>query len=86
MQSLVIYDKKGNEVDKWISSCEEGKDKYTVNLDPGDYILTETIAPNGYATSESIEFTIDKNGRASTSLDMKDDPIDVCILKNSKGD
>lgn len=83
--TLVIYNEKGVEVERWISSCEDGKDTYVVDLDPGKYTLTEIIAPNGYATSESIEFEILEDGSVNTSLDMKDAPINVCILKTAKG-
>ncbi len=80
---LVIRDSEGNEVDTWTSTCEDGKDKHLVDLDPGNYTLTEDLTPTGYATAETIEFTIDENGKASTTLDMKDAPIEVCINKVS---
>lgn len=88
---LTVTDSNGNVVDKWISECvkdetgDKSKETHILNLEPGNYTLTESMAPVGYATAESIKFTIDEDGRASTSLDMKDDPIDVCILKTAKG-
>lgn len=81
---LVIYDRDQNIVDEWTSSCVNGQETHPISLKAGEYTLVETIAPSGYATSESIQFTIDQNGKASTSLDMKDAPIEVCILKTSK--
>lgn len=81
---LEVKDNNGNIVDSWTSSCIEGKDTYQLNLEPGTYTLTETITPKGYATSETIEFTIDSNGKVNKSLNMKDAPIEVCFLKTSK--
>ena len=80
---LVITDKDNKIVDEWTSSCVEGEDTHQIGLQAGTYTLTETIAPSGYATSESIEFTIDENGKSNKSLEMKDAPIEVCILKTT---
>ncbi len=80
---LVIRDSQNSEVDTWTSTCEEGKDKHLVDLNPGTYTLTEDLTPAGYATAEAITFTVDENGKASTSLDMKDAPIEVCLNKVS---
>ena len=80
---LTVKDANGKVVDEWTSSCEFGKDSHELELEPGKYTLVEETATDGYATAESIEFTIDENGRASTSLDMKDAPIEVCLQKVS---
>jgi len=81
---LVVKNSTGKIVDEWTSSCVEGKDTYQLNLDPGNYILEETLAPVGYATAETIEFTVNNDGSVNKNLNMKDAPINVCILK--KGD
>lgn len=81
---LVIRDENGDVVDEWTSSCDVGSDSHEVALDPGTYTLTEEITPEGYATAETITFTIDNQGKVDTSLDMKDAPIEACILKTSE--
>lgn len=87
---LVVKDKNGTVVDEWTSVCQKdsqgniiGNDPHQIPSTPGEYTLTETITPSGYATAETIEFTIDANGNVNKSLDMKDDPIEVCLRKVS---
>lgn len=60
--------KQGNTViDEWTSTNEPHK---IYNLVFGtEYTLTETISPNGYATTESITFTYDKDGQTVTMYD-----------------
>lgn len=60
--------KQGNTViDKWTSTKEPHK---IYNLVFGtEYTLTETISPNGYATTESITFTYEKDGQVVTMYD-----------------
>ena len=87
---LVVKDKNGTVVDEWTSVCQKdsqgniiGNDPHQIPSTPGEYTLTETITPSGYATAETIEFTIDADGNVNKSLDMKDDPIEVCLRKVS---
>ncbi len=82
---LVVRDKDNKVVNEWISSCENGKDTQQISLDPGTYTLTEDLTPKGYATAETITFTVDANGKVDKSLEMKDAPINVCINKVTKG-
>ena len=57
---LVIKDKNGKEIDKWVSTTEP---HYIEGLEPGEYTLTEIVAPNGYVLSkESITFTVKNDG------------------------
>lgn len=88
---LTIKESNGSVVDEWISSCKKdsqgnviGNDPHEIPVKPGKYTLTETITPSGYATAETIEFTINENGEVDKVLDMKDAPIEVCIKKVSK--
>ena len=88
---LTIKDSNGSVVDEWISSCKKdsqgnviGNDPHEIPVKPGKYTLTETITPSGYATAETIEFTINEKGEVDKVLDMKDAPIEVCIKKVSK--
>ena len=60
--------KQGNDViDKWTSTNKPHK-IYNLVFDT-EYTLTETISPNGYATTESITFTYEKDGQAVTMYD-----------------
>lgn len=57
---LQVKDADGNIIDEWIS----GKEPHMIkNLYCGhDYILTETIAPEGYSIAQSINFTVEETG------------------------
>lgn len=58
--TLVIKDKDGNVIDEWVSTDEP---YYIEGLKPGEYTLSEKIAPNGYILSEeTITFTVKENG------------------------
>jgi hypothetical protein len=65
---LVIKDKDGTEIDRWISTNEP---HYVEKMPAGDYTLTEIIAPNGYKVAESIDFTVLPTGEIQTVV-MKD--------------
>ena len=67
-------------VTSWVTTSED----HLIFLDDGNYTLTETITPNGYATAESIDFTV-TNGKVinDVSLNMKDKRLNVCIAKKS---
>lgn len=67
---------------------------YELLLKPGMYILTETIAPRGYALAqEAVKFEIKDNGEISITVDetkgavdgntliMKDAPLDIQVSK-----
>lgn len=65
---LVIKDKDGTEIDRWISTNEP---HYVEKMAAGDYTLTEITAPNGYKVAESIDFTVLPTGEMQTVV-MKD--------------
>ena len=65
---LVIKDKDGTEIDRWISTDEP---HYVEKMPAGDYTLTEITAPNGYKVAESIDFTVLPTGEMQTVV-MKD--------------
>lgn len=74
--------KQGNDViDKWTSTKEPHK---IYNLVFGtEYTLTETISPDGYATTESITFTYLEDGQI---VQMKDDTTKYqFVKKDNKG-
>lgn len=66
---LEIRDKDGNLVDKWTST-----DKMHVidAIAPGEYVLKETIAPDGYLVANEIRFTVKETGEVQQVV-MKDE-------------
>ena len=79
---LEITDENGNVIEKWTS----GKKPYIVEgkLVAGNtYKFTETRPADGYATAESIKFTVSDTGEVQ-KVRMKDDTIKVEILKTDK--
>lgn len=79
---LELIDENGNLIEKWTSSetshLIEGK------LVAGKtYTLAETKPVDGYATAESINFTVSDTGEIQKVI-MKDDTIKVEILKVDK--
>ena len=67
---LEIHDADGNLIDEWIST---DKPHYVEKLPAGDYTLTETLAPDGYAVAETVPFTVTAIGDIQ-SVVMKDAP------------
>lgn len=58
--TLTITDKDGKTVvEPWNTKAGENKE---VSLVPGTYTLTETTAPDGFAKTESITFTVKEDG------------------------
>ena len=53
--TLIVKDAEGNEIDRWVS----GTTPHYIELDTGDYTLTEVQAPIGYDLSyEVVKFTV----------------------------
>ena len=67
---LEICDSSGNLVEEWISGEQP---HYIEKLPAGDYTLTETLAPDGYAVAETVPFTVTATGDIQ-SVVMKDAP------------
>ena len=74
---LVIKDKDGTEIDRWISTDAP---HYMEKLPAGEYTLTEVTAPDGYAIAERVEFEVLPTGEVQT-FEMFDDTIKVKISK-----
>ena len=74
---LTITDKDGKKIDRWVST---DKPHYIEKLPAGDYTLTEVKAPDGYAFSESVPFTVLPTGEVQR-FEMRDDVIKVEISK-----
>ena len=76
--TLVIKNSKGEVVKTWVSSNEP---EMIENLPAGKYILSETIAPDGYALStEIIEFEVKLDGSVD-KVTMENKPIEFKISK-----
>jgi len=82
--TLKITNSKGQTIKTWVSK----ETAEIVQLDAGEYTLTEETAPNGYVVAESIQFTVDKNGKVTVNgtdaggiIIMKDDTTKVSISK-----
>ena len=77
--TLVIKDASGNEIARWISTSEP---RY-IELEPGEYILTEIEAPNGYDLSyEVVRFTVDSEGNTTGDVVMYNSKTPVTADKN----
>ncbi|MGN1225241.1 MAG: collagen binding domain-containing protein, partial [Ruminococcus sp.] len=82
--TLKITNSKGKTIKTWVSK----ETAEIVQLDAGEYTLTEETAPNGYIVAESIQFTVDKDGKVTVNgedaggkIVMKDDTTKVSISK-----
>lgn len=77
--TLVLKDSDGKVVEKWISSTEPHVVK---GLKAGaTYTLEETIAPDGYALTSSVKFTINDEGKVDEPVIMKNEQITVKFYK-----
>jgi len=82
--TLVIKDKNGKEVEKWVSTTEP---HYIEGLEPGEYTLTETIAPSGYVLStETIKFTLKEDGSIKNVVMYNEKETITTKVKISKQD
>ena len=73
---LSIMDSDGKEIEHWTSTDEPHK----LNLAAGVYTLTETHAPDKYATADSLRFEVTSENTIQKVV-MKDSPIQVEISK-----
>ena len=80
---LVLKDKNGKVVDSWESQTTPHVIK---NLKPGEYSLTETIAPIGYKkTDTTVKFVVNEDGKVDYPVVMLNEPIKTGV-KLSKTD
>jgi hypothetical protein len=71
--TLVVTDASGKQIDKWVSTSEPHYIKK--ELTPGEYTLTEVIAPKGYILStEKVTFVVNKDGSVNGDIVMKNAP------------
>lgn len=77
---IIIRDGNGSIIDEFISGDEPHE---ITGLEPGgDYILSEVYAPDGYAYSEEIYFTVNQDGTVDTVI-MTDKPTRLIFSKQS---
>lgn len=69
---LTVSDSSNNIIDSWTSTTEAHIIKGLISGET--YTLTEEIAPNGYATTSSVTFTVKDDGTVNKVV-MKDDTI-----------
>ena len=80
--SLQIQNKDTGE----IISIDSSKDGQKVNLEYGNYSLTEITAPDGYKIANPIEFVVTKDGKVKINdkvvneVIMKDQPIGKLVI------
>lgn len=74
---LKLVDERGNLVEEWTST----ETPHEIELEPGKYSLTETIAPNGYTLSlETVTFTVNSDGTTEPkNIVMQNKYIEVPI-------
>ena len=78
--TLVIKNSKGEVVEEWVST---NKAHEFDSLEVGTYTLTETIAPEGYElSSETISFTVKKDGKIVTKVMYNTPKIEEEIINN----
>jgi hypothetical protein len=72
--TLVVKDSFGNVIDEWVS--ESTPHYITKELTPGEYTLSETIAPKGYVLSTStVTFTVKSDGTVDGTVVMYNAPM-----------
>lgn len=76
---LELIDESGNIIERWTST--EKPHVIIAKLIAGkSYTLKETYAPDGYAYSEEVKFTVSRDGSID-KVEMKDKPTHVEITK-----
>lgn len=73
----------GKVVAEWTSGSEAYKIAGTLFKAGMEYVLTETIAPDGYEVTEKIIFKIDRNGTLSLSADNTNKDAEVTAYNGS---
>ena len=66
---LQILDKDGEIVEEWVSTKESHK---VYALEPGEYILHEEAAPEGYLVVSDVPFVVEETGEIQ-KVEMKDE-------------
>ena len=87
---IEIVDAEGRTVESWTSAVDDEETEdvneaiHIVNgLKTGvTYTLRETVAPNGYTVTANTTFTIDKNGKVTSSGTVTEDG--VLLVKDEK--
>ena len=78
--TLVLTDKSGNEIDRWVSGAN-GEKEHKIHVKYGEYTLTEIQAPDGYVKAESINIVLNENGKSKDVYVMKDEYTKLEVYK-----
>lgn len=68
---LQIVDSEDNILAEWVT---DGQPHRIDRLQSGEYLLTETAAPNGYKLAENVRFVVEESGRIQ-KVTMYDAPV-----------
>ena len=77
---IQILDKDGNIVDEW-NSTKKAHEIEGLKTEV-EYTLKETVAPEGYTVTTDIKFTINKNGKVTSSGSVTEDG--TLLINDSK--
>lgn len=69
--TMQVVDAEGEVVEEWVS---DGEPHLIEALAPGDYVLRETEAPEGYALAEDVPFTVEETADAQ-AVTMADEAL-----------
>ena len=78
--TVQVLDKDGNLLDSWVST-KENHEIVGLKAD-AEYTLRETVAPGGYAIATDITFTIDENGKVTSTGTVTEEG--VLLVDNAK--
>ena len=87
--TIQILDEKGNVVEEWTSTKEAHE---VTGLKTGvKYTLRETVAPDGYKVTTDTTFTIDENGKVTSTGTITEEGVmlvedEMTVIKVSKVD
>ena len=79
--TMQVVDAEGEVVEEWVSG---GEPHLIEALAPGEYVLRETEAPEGYALAEDVPFTVGETADAQ-AVTMEDEALPGTVPGTSPG-
>ena len=79
--TMQVVDAEGEVVEEWVSG---GEPHLIEALAPGDYVLRETEAPEGYALAEDVPFTVGETADAQ-AVTMEDEALPGTVPGTTPG-
>ena len=80
--TMQVVDAEGEVVEEWVS---DGEPHPIEALAPGDYVLRETEAPEGYGLAEDVPFTVEETASAQ-AVTMADEALPGTVPGTTPGD